>query len=57
MEVNCVEMETNNFSECTEEINELGILVGMCRNLDELDHGKHSDTGTRRQFHSTTQYM
>mmetsp|Transcript_494 Transcript_494/g.1159 ORF Transcript_494/g.1159 Transcript_494/m.1159 type:complete len:248 (+) Transcript_494:73-816(+) len=38
MEVNCVEMETDSFSKCAEEINELGDLIGLQRNLDELDH-------------------
>lgn len=40
MEVNCVEMETDSFSKCVDEINELGRLIGMERKLDELDHGK-----------------
>lgn len=40
MEVNCVEMETDSFSKCADEINELGSLIGIQRNLDELDHGK-----------------
>ena len=40
MEVNCVEKETDSFSKCVDEINELGRLIGMERKLDELDHGK-----------------
>lgn len=34
-----MEMETDSFSGCVDEINELGTLIGMQRNLDELDHG------------------
>jgi hypothetical protein len=35
-----MEMDTDSFSSCAEEINELGNLIGMQRNLDELDHGE-----------------
>lgn len=38
MEVNCAE-EKSSHSSCADEINELGSLVSLHRNLDELDHG------------------